>query len=262
MSWVITGSQKVNWDPSLISTALWLDAADASTITESGGAISQWNDKSGNSRNVAQDTALRRPTYTFAGLNGLNIITFNGSNNQLFSASAALQRNLSQSAIFGLVQPGSNTAAEKLIVQTLTTSFSRTVISYSASAGFRAGGRRLAANSFQATTDLAYSASANNFGVLFDYAAATLTTFVHGAQSQTRSFQTAGNTEDNAGALYIGLNDNNALPWNGIVCELLFLDSVPTTLIRQKIEGYLAHKWGLTADLPSDHPYKVNVPTP
>jgi len=29
------------WNPSMLSTALWLDAADASTITESGGAVSQ-----------------------------------------------------------------------------------------------------------------------------------------------------------------------------------------------------------------------------
>ena len=25
-------------------------------------------------------------------------------------------------------------------------------------------------------------------------------------------------------------------------------------------EGYLAHKWGLTANLPGDHPYKANEP--
>jgi hypothetical protein len=24
----------------------------------------------------------------------------------------------------------------------------------------------------------------------------------------------------------------------------------------EKAEGYLAHKWGLTANLPSDHPFK------
>ena len=27
-----------------------------------------------------------------------------------------------------------------------------------------------------------------------------------------------------------------------------------------KIEGYLAHKWGLAADLPSSHPYKTQAP--
>ena len=29
----------------------------------------------------------------------------------------------------------------------------------------------------------------------------------------------------------------------------------------EKVEGYLAHKWGLTDNLPNNHPYKNKVPT-
>ena len=29
----------------------------------------------------------------------------------------------------------------------------------------------------------------------------------------------------------------------------------------EKAEGYLAHKWGLTANLPVTHPYKSSAPT-
>ena len=29
----------------------------------------------------------------------------------------------------------------------------------------------------------------------------------------------------------------------------------------EKAEGYLAHKWGRTSALPSDHPYKNSAPT-
>ena len=29
---------------------------------------------------------------------------------------------------------------------------------------------------------------------------------------------------------------------------------------RQKLEGYLAHKWGLSHNLPTAHPYKYNLP--
>jgi len=29
---------------------------------------------------------------------------------------------------------------------------------------------------------------------------------------------------------------------------------------RQKMEGYLAHKWGTTDKLPSSHPYKFVTP--
>lgn len=33
-----------------------------------------------------------------------------------------------------------------------------------------------------------------------------------------------------------------------------------STTERQQIEGYLAHKWGLTASLPAGHPYKTSAP--
>lgn len=43
--------------------------------------------------------------------------------------------------------------------------------------------------------------------------------------------------------------------------ELIFLSGAVDTALRQKYEGYLAEKWGLRADLPSDHPYKSTSPT-
>lgn len=57
---------------------LWLDATDESTITHSGGAVSQWNDKSGNNRNVVQATASAKPTTGVDTINGRNAITFDG----------------------------------------------------------------------------------------------------------------------------------------------------------------------------------------
>jgi hypothetical protein len=38
------------------------------------------------------------------------------------------------------------------------------------------------------------------------------------------------------------------------------LNTVASTTNRQLIEGYLAHKWGLTSSLPNDHPYKNIAP--
>jgi len=43
--------------------------------------------------------------------------------------------------------------------------------------------------------------------------------------------------------------------------ELIILDYIPSTLEREKFQGYLAHKWGIADKLPADHPYKVNAPT-
>ena len=53
---------------------------------------------------------------------------------------------------------------------------------------------------------------------------------------------------------------NNELYWKGDLAELLiYNEALPTSILR-KVEGYLAHKWGLTGSLPSNHPYKNTQP--
>jgi hypothetical protein len=48
---------------SITGLRLWIDANDASTITSSGGLISQINDKSGQNNHLVQATGSRQPTY-------------------------------------------------------------------------------------------------------------------------------------------------------------------------------------------------------
>jgi hypothetical protein len=47
---------------------------------------------------------------------------------------------------------------------------------------------------------------------------------------------------------------------NGDIAEIVLIDQEDSTAERQEMEGYLAWKWGLEADLPSDHPYKDAPP--
>ena len=58
---------------------LWLDAADSSTITESGGAVSQVDDKSGKGNNVTQGTGANQPTTNATTINGKNVIDFDAN---------------------------------------------------------------------------------------------------------------------------------------------------------------------------------------
>jgi hypothetical protein len=62
--------------PADLAPVLWLDAADTSTITESGGSVSQWNDKSPNGYHLSQATAANQPTTGTRTLNGLNVVEF------------------------------------------------------------------------------------------------------------------------------------------------------------------------------------------
>lgn len=54
----------------------WYDASDAGSITASGGAVSQWNDLSGNGYHLTQSTGALQPETGAATLNGLNVVTF------------------------------------------------------------------------------------------------------------------------------------------------------------------------------------------
>jgi len=47
---------------------------------------------------------------------------------------------------------------------------------------------------------------------------------------------------------------------DGAVGEIIASHENMSTYTRQKVEGYLAHKWGMTANLPASHPYKTDHP--
>jgi hypothetical protein len=64
------------FSPLDLSPVVWLDAADATTIIASSGSVSQWNDKSGNSRHVAQSASGSQPTTGIRTINSLNALDF------------------------------------------------------------------------------------------------------------------------------------------------------------------------------------------
>jgi hypothetical protein len=50
-------------------------------------------------------------------------------------------------------------------------------------------------------------------------------------------------------------------PWNGGIGEIVIFSNVLSQTYRQKIEGYLAWKWGIQTNLPPGHPYLSSAPT-
>lgn len=76
--------------PDISNLALWLDASDSSTITQSGGSVSLWADKSGNGYNASQATGASQPQTGVSTINGNNALTFNGSSS-FFSVAPALR---------------------------------------------------------------------------------------------------------------------------------------------------------------------------
>jgi len=66
------------WNPAQLGAdlALWLDADDADTITLNGSDVSQWNDKSGNGNHVSNGAASTQPAYLTTGWNGKPTVSF------------------------------------------------------------------------------------------------------------------------------------------------------------------------------------------
>ena len=253
------------WYPGLISTALWLDAADASTVTTVSGGVSQWSDKSGNARNFTQSTAGRRPTYTASALNGRSAVTPDGSNDWLtgpvvFSGTTPDDYFIIAAIKILNIIDASGNAANGLFYQTGSLLLNSNVYFNLAQTP-----------DYKVLTDL-YPPTGGSLSSTTATQANTSYIFAASRTSGTRAIWINGSTDVSQSAaetytgdaivatdLFMLRGTNNAL--NAHVGEIIALP-YPSTLNRQKIEGYLAHKWGLTASLPIDHPYKTVGPTP
>jgi hypothetical protein len=232
------------WNPSMISTALWLDAADASTVTTVSGAVSQWNDKSGNGRNATQATAANRPVLSSNQLNGLPVVTFSQPSNQWLN----MTLNDFQSTF--IVYTDSNTLGYDTALGCL----------FSSGAPYH--GASTSSAIFDASFTHAQTLNGQNFAN--GTSIGNGTTYSRPATATIFSFiATAPYTAIN-GMRFIGRDSGGGAERaiNGLIAELVVLPGAPTTLNRQKLEGYLAHKWGLEANLPVGHPYKTTGPTP
>jgi hypothetical protein len=268
----------IPWTPAAIATALWLDAADASTITTSGSDVTQVNDKSGNSRNFTSASGAR-PSTGGTTLNGKNVLTFDAD--YLTSSSAASTWNfLHQSGgseVIGVWKAGN--VSDPNTLYAFWGNNAGTVLNQ----GIYSRWDDRAANGFNdalvaaagALFDPIIDVSANNvhaantatiLGTSLNLNSATAANrmrhVVNGTVLAGNNTNTSNPLTGSASfALQIGAAGNNIWPLTGYIAEFIVSASQLSTANRQLIEGYLAHKWGLAANLPNDHPYKNAAPT-
>ena len=250
------------WNPSMIQTALWLDAADASTITTVSGAVSQWNDKSGNGRNASQATAAARPALTTSALNNRNVLTFS-------PATTADFLQCSTSPISGT---GSFTLLT--VAKTASTSFSYLCGQGGSNAGDPGLGIATTSGGYygfiqdstrQILTTIGSSSADGNYKIRSDLfnRSSNWELYINGSSVGSESISARSGTLTGSTPFYVGVYSNASSGfWDGQVCEIIIIPTATSAGIRQKLEGYLAHKWGLTANLPAGHPYKTVAPTP
>jgi hypothetical protein len=253
MSWTIT-PRFTQWTPANITTALWLDAADASTITTVSGAVSQWNDKSGNGRHAIQVTSGNRPSVNSTGINNTPAISFNGSSGFLSFPSGFLSGTTNLTVAMILSSPNQSNSAIWGAINAAGTGLELLWNSV------------IGRSTFVRINNLDYSYS----GLWSINSTPAITTFTASPTATAGFFNGSSVTLTRAGGIS-GLNYNGIYSMGRyaggqygqmLMGEFVILESSASANDRQKLEGYLAHKWGLTANLPAGHPYKVNPPAP
>ena len=255
--WTITDGGAVAWTPASLGAdlALWLDADDASTITLNGSTVSQWGDKSGNGRNAVQASASSQPTYAATGFNSKPTIQFDGVNDALSASAAAAAIGSQAFTLLGAIRFPTSASAGSFIITLREASgtITRGYITRSGANTFNSSW----GNPSTSPPNITVADGTNNIIGVQKRTGGVVENFANGVAggSTTASFaQPFG--QMSFGAFL------SASSWSDTwFSEVVVATGTMTTTDRQKLEGYLAHKWGLVADLPVDHPYKTTPPT-
>jgi hypothetical protein len=249
------------WTPTELGTDVvgWFDADDDTTITQVSGVVSAMASKASNF-SASQGTAGFRPGYSATGRNGKPAILFDGTNDCLaFTPPASFPDG---TEAYTMICVGYNDGTG-----VFTTYNGKTIFQYGSGTSVLRGIDRNGTGSAAANVDDTY---VNNVGdwdakdamVLVEKAAgasALATVYVNDNATGTGTTG-AGSLSASAGRIGANVVQTTTAFWPGSIQEILVINRVLTTTERQKMFGYLAHKWGLTALLPADHPYKSAPP--
>ena len=227
------------WTPAVFGTSVaWVTAADPTTYTTvTASAVTDWRDKSGGGRHFTA-TSTQRPTYVANGLNNRPTMNWGAAinNNRMTWTGAAFNPVRS----FGVAQwegPGP-------------------VTGYSGLLSFP----------FAGINDLFLTAGDNISNQWFGARQVSL----NGNNPSSTPLPTISSpflwadqvtTNPNKSTIWIGADRNEFnRGWRGKISEVIITLFLPTAQDVLNIEGYLAHEWGLQANLPSSHLYRNSPP--
>ena len=240
--------------PSSVSgLTLWLDGHDNSNMTRSGDNVLQWNDKSGGGYHFTQSNTTYTPVISWFSLNGRNMLNFTSSK-YMNNTTCPMGTNYTIFAVgytsvngYGRILNGS--AANNYL-------FLGTGTGVTQYATFIGSGSTW--NDSDANLPTASVASACIMEMTNNGTSTGLIPYVNGTAQTAKNGSTASFTGFVLGSA--GTGASGTQPWGGYVAEVLIYNSVLSTAVRQKVEGYLAWKWGLVSSLPLGHPYLARSP--
>jgi hypothetical protein len=243
---------------SLTGLQLWLDATDSSSITLNSGNVSEWADKSPEGNDAMQATAISQPAYETAAVNGLTAVTFDGTDDFLDVAIPGIE-SFSAGFFAWVLEPvaeGSTDGYDPSIALTASDEYDLGALHYikhnlsGASYPFYVSGviPYDGQGSYSYGQEVLLSLEKNG---------GAASVYKNGTQEGGASNLPASTT---ASGLRLAAQPSPERYSNIRICEIIVcFGSVAGD--REKAEGYLAHRWGLSGSLPSGHPYKSAPPS-
>jgi len=256
---IIAGSlsfQSNVFDPlSIAGCKLWLDASDTSTISLSGSAVTQWNDKSGNAYNFAQGTSANRPSSGTRTQNGLNVIDFDGTNDLLTTTAAKSAFNFlnnSTATLFLVMKNDTTTGVQFIICNQGGSNGQIGLVYYTSSTNYilREGngsgtwtyditvaGNNTNAKYLTSKSDPANATAANRIKFALNNGAFS------GANTETQ----AASASDSTRNLSIGdaESPDSGAPLDGFYAEILIYNTILSNDDITDVQTYLSGKWGI-----------------
>lgn len=227
---------------------VWLKGDAGVTLV--GGEVDVWADQSGNGNNVSAPAAINRPTTSTQ--KSKTVLVFSGSSGakNLRNLTTELFRNLDGGTIIVAGKCNDTSASRQQVYISTNTTSTRALIGYRVSNGAKLGaaaaGRRNNADAISAEVGQAVLSTAwLNNAVVFNYQAATLTTYVDGTQTDLLNpFQTTGTTPNDGGSLSIGSNLALSGGWfDGQIGEILVYQKVLNSTELALVNTYLNNRW-------------------
>jgi hypothetical protein len=232
---------------------LWLDAADASSVTTSGTTVTAIRDKS------ARATVLTSP----AGFTYPNNI-FNGSYPSFYNTSASGGR-LGYNTTYSLGSQNTVFIVGQLTSPSVGNQFFDFIDGYTSSSRFFLFSSPNFLNNYVYGTNGSSSGQVNGaittaqmtspfcWSVAFDTSTTISSTlqYVNGTQL-VQSPSTLGAAISSYTGIIIGQRfTQSSESVVGHICEFIIFNNVLTATQRQQVESYLAQKWGLVSSLPT-----------
>lgn len=249
------------WTPKLLGTGLklWLDADDESTMTLSSGDISEWRDKSGNANHATQTTSTRRPNRETGVQNSRAVVRFNGTSD--WFSTPFTMNGLASFATVLAFKANSKLGSRSLLREQVIADTSKVFAHPFASASVDPPLVIMNWDGWSPTGNDVGDVTVANINAFVRASGSTNKVFRNGTEQSTRTANSNAAAMATGSTLTIGAYAPTPEQWfSGDLYEVVIYSGSLSTADREKLEGYLAWRWGLNGSLPSGHPYKNYAP--